>query len=86
MYLIEMRGGSRGSPRQLYDTLLTNPRVRRGAAVLGCEAKRFYASRSDATAHMLTLPAGSRAGLVAYLCPGCGGWHLGHERRKKGKR
>jgi hypothetical protein len=57
------------------------------AALLGCEGKNAFATRSGAFVVMKAMTKrrnfDRRAGLVLcpYRCKHCGHWHIGHEAR-----
>ena len=59
------------------------PRSKGGREILGCTGKIKYPNQYAAVA---TLKKINNAGLSAYPCPNCGGWHLGNTPNKSGAR
>jgi hypothetical protein len=54
---------------------------RRGFLVRGCRKKAIYDSQAEAEQVILRVPKPNERYLHWYLCPLCGGFHVGDRRR-----
>lgn len=48
-----------------------------------CEGKRPFGRSKDAKQHIKFIEAKVGARYVAYRCPHCAAWHVGHDARKR---